>query len=301
MDVFSAPPAELPHDAGSPAQISRFVADVAQQAPSVYNTSPWWFSATDTAVCVHADAERKLNTADPVGRELTISCGAAVFTARVAMRNLGLMPRARVLPEPDSPNLIARIGWAQERKPPSDYERRLFASIASARTHRGGYPTDRLPAGVMAELVQQAGREQVGLRVMADDDYRVATLTVVNAARSAFVLDEARTKEASAWATPGGRGKGWGPLPMELTATPQSPGIVAILTTAADQRTDWISAGQALQRLRLVAGLSEVEVAIDAEPLEFGQLRDFISAELVKPARAQLVLRFGHVGRVNSG
>jgi hypothetical protein len=301
MDVFSAPPAELPHDAGSPAQISRFVADVAQQAPSVYNTSPWWFSATDTDVCVHADAERKLNLADPVGRELTISCGAAVFTARVAMRNLGLMPEARVLPEPDSPNLIARIGWAGERKPPNDYERKLFASIATSRTHRGGYPSDRLPAGVMAELLQQAGREQVGLQVMADDEHRTATLTVVDAARSAFVLDDARINEASAWAAPGGRGQGWGPLPMELSATPQSPGIVAILTTATDQRTDWIATGQALQRLRLVAGLSGVEVAIDAEPLEFAQLRDFVSAELVRPARAQLVLRFGSVARPSSG
>ncbi len=225
MDPSSAPPAELPHDAGSPAQISRFVADVAQQAPSVYNTSPWWFSATDTDVCVHADVERKLGLADPVGRELTISCGAAVFTARVAMRNLGLMPLARVLPEPDSPNLIARIGWTGKRKPPGDYERQLFTSITTSRTQ---------------------------------------------------------------------------PLPMEQSAAPQSPGIVAILTTAADQRTDWISAGQALQRLRLVAGLSGVEVAIDAEPLEFAQLRDFISAELVKPARAQLVLRFGSAGRVNS-
>ncbi|HEX9624608.1 MAG TPA: hypothetical protein VF979_09535 [Streptosporangiaceae bacterium] len=300
MDVFSAPSAELPHDAGSPAQISRFVADIAQRTPSVYNTSPWWFSASDTDMCVNADAERKLNLADPVGRELTISCGAAVFTARVAMRNLGLVPRARVLPEPDSPNLIAKIGWAEERKPPSDYERKLFASITASRTHRGGFGSDRLPSGVMGELLQQVGREHVGLRVMADDERRTAVLTVVNAARSAFVLDDARIKEASAWAAPGGRGEGWGPLPLEQSAAPQSPGIVAILTTAADQRTDWVSAGQALQRLRLVAGLSGVAVAIDAEPLEFAHLRDFVSAELVKPTRAQLVLRFGGVGKGNS-
>ncbi len=300
MDVFSAPPAELPHDAGSPAQISRFVADIAQQTPSVYNTSPWWFSATDTDVCVNADSERKLNLADPVGRELTISCGAAVFTARVAMRNLGLVPQARILPDPDSPNLIAKVGWTDERKPPSDYERKLFASITASHTHRGGFASDRLPAGVMGELLQQAGREHVGLQVMADDEHRTAALTVVNAARSAFALDEARIKEASAWAAPGGRGEGWGPLPLEQSAAPQSPGIVAILTTAADQRTDWVSAGQALQRLRLVAGLSNVAAAIDAEPLEFVQLRDFISAELVKPARAQLILRFGHAPKPSS-
>ena len=120
-----------------------------------------------------------MGLADPVGRELTISCGAAVFTARIAMRNLGLMPLARVLPEPDSPNLIARIGWTGKRKPPGDYERQLFTSITTSRRN-----------------------------------------------------------------------------PMEQSAAPQSPGIVAILTTAADQRTDWISAGQALQRLRLVAGLA---------------------------------------------
>src|SRR5262249_42577929 len=156
----------------------------------------------------------KLNLADPVCRELTISCGAAVFTARVAMRNLGLVPQARVLPDPDSPNLIAKVGWTMERKPPSDYERKLFASIGASHTHRGGFGSDRLPAGVMSELLQQAGREQVGLQVMADDERRTAVLTVVNAARSAFMLDEARIKEASAWAAPGAHGEGWGPLPL---------------------------------------------------------------------------------------
>src|SRR5260370_39466149 len=83
----------VPPEALSVAEVARFVAEAAAHAPSVYNTSPWWFSTTQTAVCLHADTERGLPIADPDGREMALSCGAAVFTARLAFRYLGLGPK----------------------------------------------------------------------------------------------------------------------------------------------------------------------------------------------------------------
>ncbi len=295
MNVSSAPPGGLSQaadSADSPDEIARFVAEAAAAAPSVSNTAPWWFSATDTDVCVRADVERKLPVADPVARELTISCGAAVFTARVAMRYLGLLPDASVLPEPGVPNLIARIGWAGARKPPGDYERALFAQIPLRRPHRGGFDTDRLPVGMMSRLSEEANREHASLRIMAADEHRATLLALMTAADSAFRLDSSRAAEGATWGAPAGQDYG---------VESRSAGIVAVLTTGSDDKADWVRSGQALQRILLVAGSQGVQVAVSARSLEFSQLRDFISAELAGGAVPQLVLRFGVLRHAAAG
>jgi hypothetical protein len=47
------------------AEIARHVAGEAIWAPSVNNTQPWWFSAGEQQISVHADAGRQLPAADP--------------------------------------------------------------------------------------------------------------------------------------------------------------------------------------------------------------------------------------------
>ncbi len=286
-------------DSVSPAQhnvseTSRFVAEAAGHAPSVYGTSPWWFSTTETAVCLHADTERRLPVADPSGREMSLSCGAAVFTARVAFRYLGLVPKVGILPEPQLPNLIAKI-TCEGRREPSDYERRLFDQIATRSNHRGGFDTDRLPSGLISTLGLEAARENAKLVVMADDEHREALLSVQATAEAVFPLDSARAEEEAAWEPeerPEADNPGWGARPKDGTM-PGSPGIVTVLVTAGDERVNWISAGQALQRVLLVAGCKGVSVALSARPLELSWLRDLISAEFIRGDSPQMILSFG--------
>jgi hypothetical protein len=279
--------------------ISKFVAEAAAHAPSIYNSSPWWFSTVGSDICVRADSERTVPIADPAGRELTISCGAAAFTARVALRYLGLISQVEVLPEPGIANLIVRLRWGDEHRQPSDYERRLFDVIAARRTHWGGFATDRLPTGLMSTLAEAAARENAILQIMTDDDHRAAMLAVVAAADCAFGLDAARLAEEAKWMSHGqGQpvGTGWGARPQAESSAPGSPGVVARRGQHGDERADWIYAGQALQRVLLVAGSQSVSVAMEAAPLEFGQLREFIGSELVRGVSPQMVLRFGMTG-----
>jgi len=328
MNVFWAPSGELPKQASSPEEISRFVVEAAVHAPSVNNTQPWWFSSGDREIGVHADVERRLKVADPDGREMMISCGAAVFTARVALRYLGFVPKVRVLPDPDLPNLVARIGYGSDQAPPVDYERQLFAEIPRRRSHRGGFDAEPLPDGLLAALRDEASREGATLRVMGEEGQRLALSAVVEAADWALRLDAARVKEGAKWAPPPGsprrdgvpatayparqertepsfpardfaHGHGWGLPPAGQGAVPRSAGLVTVLTTAADEAADWVNAGQALQRVLLLASSGGVSAALHSQPLEVIQLRDFIAVTLCEGASPQMIARFGTTGQAS--
>ncbi|MEV4087752.1 nitroreductase family protein, partial [Nonomuraea fuscirosea] len=60
--------------------------EAARWAPSVHNTQPWTFSVSGEEISLKADTDRKLRVGDASGRELSISCGAALFTLRTALR-----------------------------------------------------------------------------------------------------------------------------------------------------------------------------------------------------------------------
>ena len=63
-----------------------FLVAAAARAPSVHNTQPWRFRAGPDAVELWTDPRRKLR-ADPSGREMLISCGAALFGLRLVIRS----------------------------------------------------------------------------------------------------------------------------------------------------------------------------------------------------------------------
>ncbi len=328
MSVFDSPSDVLPDQASSPEEIARFVVEAAINAPSVNNTQPWWFYGIDREIGMHADTERSLPVADPDGREMMISCGAALFTARVALRYLGVVPKVRVLPEQDLPTLVAKINWS-ESVPAVGYERELFAAVPRRHTHRGGFGPEPLPAGALAALQIEAAKEGAKLLVLAGEDQRDALAAVVEAGDYALRHDEARAREQAHWGTgPGSRrrdgvppsayparqariepnfpardfahGHDWGLPPDSGDHLARSAGIVTVLTTSSDRPHDWISAGQALQRVLLFAASSGLAAALHSQPLEVPQLRDFSKVHLCDGAYPQMVLRFGAAGQTGA-
>ena len=67
-------------------------------SPSSHNTQPWRFRTSDTAIDVFADRTRALPVNDPEDRELTISCGCALFNLRAAAAAHGLGVTVTLLP-----------------------------------------------------------------------------------------------------------------------------------------------------------------------------------------------------------
>jgi hypothetical protein len=327
----------------------RFAVEAAVWAPSVHNTQPWWFGSAgqervSTAgwtmsrrISLHADVDRRLDVADPDGREMLISCGAALFTLQVAIRDLGHDPEVALLPDADRPSLLADVRFGRQL-PRGEENTRLYRQIRRRRTHRGAFRADPVAPSLLSTLSREAGLEGAELRVIADDRARAALGALTEAAEHVQRGIPASVAEAARWAPRPGtaradgvhehtyprtprrtdphfpmrdfsRGQGWGADHLDAPARPgdapgngpgngpggePATGVVALLTTPGDRRTDWLRAGQALQRLLLRATADEVCAAFHTQALEVPELREFIRGRFCAGAHPQMLLRLGH-------
>ena len=308
-------------------EIVRYVVSRAVWAPSVHNTQPWRFTADGASqISLYADAARRLAVADPDGREMMISCGAALFTIRLALRSLGYIPETRILPDPAQPDLVAQVSW-HERAAADEFERRLSGHVLTRRTHRGAFDPEPLPPDTLAALRTAAAREGTALRIVADDGRRATLATAVQTAEHQLRRDGERLRELARWTpAPGSahcdgvpatsyparaehtqpffpgrdfaRGHGWGMPPLSPATSHRAAGVAGLLTTPADRPADWVHAGQALQRILLTASVCGVAVALHSQPLELPWLREFLRTQLGDGAYPHLVLRIGLVAQV---
>ena len=86
-------------------QTLRRAAVRATLAPSIHNTQPWRFVLSADALEIHADRSRQLRVLDLRGRQMTISCGCALFNARASMAAAGYDPAVERRPDPMQPSL----------------------------------------------------------------------------------------------------------------------------------------------------------------------------------------------------
>lgn len=151
---------ERPGAAGTPltpAAIASAVG-IAARAPSVHNTQPWRFRLADDAIELRGDPDRLLTRIDPVGRELIISCGAALFGLRLGLRQLGRVPAVQLWPDPAQPWLLARA-WPGEHVAVNAVEAELLAAVPHRHTHRGPFTPGDVSPRLLAALAADAAAE----------------------------------------------------------------------------------------------------------------------------------------------
>ncbi|GAA2310444.1 NAD(P)H nitroreductase [Nonomuraea roseoviolacea subsp. roseoviolacea] len=293
--------------------------EAARWAPSVHNTQPWSFAVSGEEISLRADVDRKLRMGDPSGRELLISCGAALFTIRTALRCEGVEPVVRVLPDPDRPSLVATITLGEPAEP-DDRVRAMGRQIERRRTHRAGFTDLPVPERLMDGLVREARIEGARLTPVRAPVAVTMLAALTQAAQGAQSQDRVLTLEVIRWARPPGSSRRDG-VPAEgypRTAPPTDPdfpqrdyawrhewgseadlsrsasvGEVALLTTTGDTREQWIAAGQALQRTLLHACAHGVSAAFHTQALEMYHLREFLRHELCSDEYPQMIMRLG--------
>jgi hypothetical protein len=287
----------------------------AARAPSVHNTQPWRFRIRGDAVELYADSTRKL-VVDPLGREMLISCGAALFGLRLAVRSLGYLPVTELFPEPPKLRLLARVRLGAPATM-TDIERKMLLAVPHRHTHRGPFEPEPLPAGLLPGLQHDASAE--GTELALTGTYNWNRLVAI-AAPISRALDQSRRPRAEVlrWTRPAGQlasdgvpaqafaagptGQP-GQLPQRdfdlgrgiglLAADGPPPTASAVLLTKRDGRADWLHAGQALHRLLLHAASRWVFASLYTQPLEAAATRGLIRNRLVLPGWPQVLLQLG--------
>ena len=299
-----------------------FLMAAAARAPSVHNTQPWRFRIRPDAVELWTDPRRKLRT-DPSGREMLISCGAAVFGLRLAIRSLGYLPTTELLPDPAQLRLIARVRTGAA-VPANGLERQMLDAVPHRHTHRGPFAPDPLPPGLLAGLQHDALAEGATLTLVPgglayDRLERIAAAAARRGDLSPRARAEIRrwTRTAASPARDGilgtslasGTGSPPGRLPQRdfdlgrgiarLPSGGAPPSATAVLLTKGDRRADWLRAGQALYRLLLHAASQRVFASLYTQPLEDTVTRDLISRQLALPGYPQMLLQLGPAATVS--
>ena len=135
---------------GHPIEKLAYLLRYAIKAPSSHNSQPWRFRLVDDSVELFADRSRALPVVDPDDRELLMSCGAALFTFRVAIRHHAFEDEVELMPDGGESDLLARIGSASReppRAPRSSYSGQSpRATRIVTRSRRGPSPTSCSPS-----------------------------------------------------------------------------------------------------------------------------------------------------------
>ncbi|MHC3469533.1 Acg family FMN-binding oxidoreductase [Streptomyces sp. 7R007] len=300
---------------------ARHVVGVAVTAPSIHNTQPWLFARHAGELDLYADPTRRLPLTDPDGREQIISCGAALFNVRLAVRHLGFLPVVRPFPDAGNPAHLAHVGWGPYARPDTGTTL-MYRSLWQRRTYRGVFQRFPLPRRLVDELREHARAEGAELRTMESPLARHHLAELVRTAEAIDRADPGRVAELLHW-TRLARGEGPDGVPPDactchpdgtglagrdfLRVMPASPavpliwppgtGLVLLLTTRHDTREDWLRTGQALQRVLLHATARWTAAAFHTQPLEIPSLRAQLRSTLTRGEFPQMILRLGHTTR----
>jgi nitroreductase len=301
------------------AEQAGYLISVAGRAPSVNNTQPWRFEVGEQAAELYADTSRQL-LEDPAGREMLISCGAALYGLRLGVRSLGYRTEVELFP---GPALLARVrpGPAAPMTPD---ERKMLQAAPHRHTHRGPFEPGPLPAGLLARLRDDVAAEGATLSVVETEPARRKLMAILAAwsrvqelypASRTGIQSRAETarwtREAGSQARDGvpahafpaaaGRdpgqlpqrdfdlGRGWGLLP---SGGPPAP-VTALLVTSGDHQVEWLRAGQGLQRLLLRAASHWVFASLQTQPLLEASVRARIQSGLDLPGVPLMLLQLG--------
>ncbi|MBC9733543.1 Acg family FMN-binding oxidoreductase [Nocardioides marmotae] len=131
---------------------------LACRAPSVHNTQPWLWrveagATRDTGtVELYADPARRLPAADPTGRNLLLSCGAALHHLRVGAAAHGWRAEVERIPDPSRPDLLASVSLVRDEVAPS--AARDLSAIAARVTDRRRFTSWPVPDARLEHLAQ---------------------------------------------------------------------------------------------------------------------------------------------------
>lgn len=289
-------------------------------APSSHNTQPWLFRVDNTGVELYADRTRALPVVDPEDRALIISCGAALYNLRVAIRHFGFTDGVELFPDGSQHDLLARVSIGVPRHPTADDDQR-FSAIPLRRSNRQPFDSRPVAQMLIDRLVAAASEESDWLAVVSGGEIRNAVADLVAEGDRTQAASKPFRRELAAWmhhnrsrsrdGMPGyahGMGEltsllgpflirtfdwGSGQAAKDRQLTVGSP-VLAVLGTTSDDPQAWLAAGQALSSFLLLARAEGVYNSYLNQPIEVPELRPRLRDLIGQSGFPQILVRLGY-------
>jgi hypothetical protein len=287
-------------------------------APSRNNSQPWLFEIEGAEARVYGDFARALRSADPLGRELVMACGAAALNLELAARHRGRAASVELMDGGRKDGLLARVVLEEPRPPTSD-EEKLFAAIPARRTNRLAFEPRDVPSGIVACLVRDAADERASLRVV-EQSARAAVGDLVAEAARAQWSDPRFRAELAAWSRSNGSDAldgvpgyahgysdrasvlrrlmvrlrvGRGAEERRDRHFALHTRALLALCTSGDTAVDWLRAGRAMQRVLLRATTFGLSASYFGPVIEVARTRRRLRQALGERGYPQLLVRLG--------
>lgn len=320
------PPGQVPEGDLLPPQslddrsVNALVA-AAVAAPSMHNAQPWRFryARSSRTFELRADLQRTIPHADPEGRALHLGCAAALLNLRVALVRDGWEADVVLLPDPGDPSLLA-LARAVTPSGPSGDLAALYPAIALRHSSRNPFEERRIPAEVEAALREAAQQEGVRLD-FATGPHLQAVIAATTDAEGYNYMDPGRDADTARWTrfgddtgapvTDGIPQDAFGPrmrggrapvrdyagrrvVPGREVADFETSPHLALLSTDRDGPRDWMTAGQAMERVLLLATLKGLRCSFATQAVEWPDLRWALRDPVSGAGQVQMVLRLGY-------
>jgi nitroreductase len=293
-------------------ELIRRAVDLACRAPSVHNTQPWCWSYDCGVLDLRADFKRRLASTDPSGRQLIISCGAALHHLSTALTALGWMADIRRLPDRASPSHLAQVRFHQCTRSPQPHDLDLLSAIRLRYSDRRPFDPADPNAPLPASLKDTVRHHGVHLTILPHSARPVlAAATEITGAARRF--DVAYQTELYWWA---GHSLPEDGIQVEALATAENQArvdigrqfpvgsdsgsilhtdqsTVLVLSTDVDEHGAWLRTGEALSAVLLEATATGHATCPLTHMTESAQSREMIGSLLPDSGVPQVLIRIG--------
>lgn len=315
---------------GIPAEKLLFLLNYAVLAPSILNTQPWRFSIAEDRVKIFADWGRALPVTDPQGRELTISCGAALLNLRVAMRAFGCGCNVKIYPSAEKDDPLVEIKLAGIERPSAE-DLDLRDAIVMRRTNRQKMENRPLFPDLLKKLLPVSEAPGAALVVVNEIGVKRRIVELVGTAEKILLGNFNYRHELGHWVQQrvgegiALHGEAQSRMAGHLPAMPRQPelstpqaasvarmfavgedatkrhldqlataAVMVVVITKSDDRESWIAAGQTMQRALLLATLAKASASFLNPPIEIPELRSELAKIVGIGEVPQVLMRIGY-------
>ena len=287
--------------------------ELACRAPSLHNSQPWRWVASDTVVDLFEDPTRVVRSTDSSGREAIISCGAALDHFKVALAATDWQTNVDRFPNPNNLEHLVSVDFT-----PLDYVSQARRDRADAILVRR---TDRLAFGAptgwasFEPVLRNSFDEDLAMLDVLDDEARPQLAEASRLTESLRRYDDFYHRELEWWTARSGVDDGVpssalmadstrpiaevnrefpvsGPSGRHA-ATPQDQSKILVLSTPQDSRGDALNCGEALSAVLLECTMAGLATCPLTHITEMETSRDVIRTLTGRKAMPQVLIRVG--------